>query len=159
MSNDGMERISLLHEMSEMLVSQKSCQNLKNRKKVDGHADPQTSSDQKFPDNDYCRLSSYYGYVSREIALKHQIKSFGWESIKRDRCRKCFVHLMPPNTSSIKTKRGLLIIKCNRCQSVKRYKIQGKRKTHYERVLYDNQDDKRDQKKSSGDPETHEKKS
>lgn len=83
------------------------------------------------------QLTSFYGHSSREICLKHQILTLGFDSIKRSRCKKCFTHLVDQSTCSIKTKRKHFIITCKTCGTNKRIPIQRERKTRYEKVILD----------------------
>lgn len=99
------------------------------------------------------QLGCYYQYTGREIRLKNQVSSFGWDSLKRNCCKTCFISLSHPKTAHLKTRNGFLVVKCLNCNaSRKRFRIETKRKTYYEKVVYG--DDVH--KKSDGDkgPET-----
>lgn len=93
------------------------------------------------------KLSTFYGHTSREICLKHQILTLGFDSIKRKRCKKCFIHLVPESTCSVKTKDKLFIVKCRQCGTVKRIPVQKEHKTRFEKLILYKQ-----QEKSKSDP-------
>lgn len=111
--SDAIERVCFLSEASKVLA--------------------------KSGDENLAKISAYYGYTGREICLKNQIATPGWGSIKRNRCNKCFSYItIDDKMSSLCCKKGSLIIKCDLCgDQSKKYPIRNKRKTHYERLLYD----------------------
>lgn len=82
------------------------------------------------------RLSSYHGYVAREICLKNQVRSFGWENFKRRRCKRCFAFFVDPTTCSFKVTKKHFAVKCKECGLVKKVKVSAQRKTHYEKLIY-----------------------
>lgn len=110
MSGDAFDRVSYLTQISQIVAGSGN------------HTEAQ--------------LSAFYGHSSREICLKHQILSFGFDSIKRNRCKKCFIHLVDRSTCSFKTKNKCFIVSCNNCGTKKKIAIQRKRKTRFERMIF-----------------------
>jgi RNase P subunit RPR2 len=104
---DIYKRLSFIEQMSELLL------------KIDNSLVNQ-------------KLVSFYGYLSKEISLKNQIHSSGFDWIKRKRCRKCYSII---ECKIFKIKNKFLIIKCNNCGIVKKTKIQKPVKTFYEKQL------------------------
>jgi RNase P subunit RPR2 len=83
------------------------------------------------------RLGSYYQLTGREIRLKNQVSCFGWDSLKRNCCKTCFISLNHPKTASLKTRKGSLIVKCLNCNSSrKHFPVRTERKTYYEKLLH-----------------------
>lgn len=86
------------------------------------------------------KMSAYYGYTGRELCLKNQITTPGWSSIRRNRCERCLASIENGKTGSIKFNAGFLTLKCSLCGQSKKYPIRNRRQTHYERLLYDDDD-------------------
>lgn len=95
------------------------------------------------------RVISFYGHLSREISLKNQISSFGWDPLKRDRCSCCFALISGigdstpedqnrNSCSKFRIKRKFLVTRCACCGKLKKYKIREAIKTRYERQLRGN---------------------
>jgi RNase P subunit RPR2 len=87
---------------------------------------------------DEAKLSCFLNYIGREIGLKYQVSTPGWEAIKRKRCKVCFMSLSHPNTASFKIKKAKFTITCNQCftSKGKRYPVSDSPKTHYEKQMY-----------------------
>ena len=109
--SDAIERVCFLAEASKVLASS--------------------------GDANLAKVSAYYGYTGRELCLKNQVATPGWASIKRNRCVKCFACIYDGKSGKTSYKKGSLIMKCSVCDGKKKYPISDKRKTHYERLLYD----------------------
>lgn len=90
---------------------------------------------------DDVRLTTFYGYLTREVCLKNQISTFNWDSLKRQTCRRCFAPLIISKNDGesvkYKIKNKFLIVKCRFCGVEKRIKIDNRVKTHYEKALID----------------------
>lgn len=114
MSGDAFDRVSYLTQISQIVAESGN------------HTEAQ--------------LSAFYGHSSREICLKHQILSLGFDSIKRNRCKKCFIHLLDRSTCNVKTKNKCFIVSCNNCGTKKKIAIQRRRKTRFEKMIFGDQD-------------------
>ncbi|KAI1280668.1 hypothetical protein HDE_13900 [Halotydeus destructor] len=90
--------------------------------------------------NDSNKMSSYYGHVSREISLKHQVSSCGWSEMKRRRCNCCHAYLSFPGSAKFAVKKKRFTMECQQCGEVKKYKVSNERKTYYEKQIYKEQD-------------------
>ena len=84
------------------------------------------------------KLGCYLQYVGREIGLKHQVCTPGWEVVKRKRCKKCFMSLNHPSTATFKVKKSKFTMTCSNCRTSKgkSYPVSNEPKSHYEKLMY-----------------------
>lgn len=88
---------------------------------------------------DDLKLSSYYGFLSKEICMKNQLSSFNWEKIKRETCGRCYSPLITccegDNLVNFVVKNKFFMRQCKQCGWKRKIKIDQKVKTYYEKIL------------------------
>jgi len=60
-----------------------------------------------------------YVELARKIGLRYNIRL---GKAKRDFCKNCFTLLLPGLTSQVRIDKGMLVIKCTKCQKKYRYR-------------------------------------
>ena len=82
------------------------------------------------------RLTSYYGFVERDICLKHQVRTMATSDFKARRCKKCFAYLKSPVTCRVKVNGKKLKLTCRQCSHTKQIPMASPRKTYHEQLLF-----------------------
>ena len=83
------------------------------------------------------RLTSYYGFVERDICLKHQVRTMATSNFKARRCKKCFAYLHSPVTCRAKVNgKKNFELTCRQCGHSKQIPMASPRKTYHEQLLF-----------------------
>ncbi|UXI23290.1 tubulin polyglutamylase TTLL4 [Sarcoptes scabiei] len=153
---DIFKRIAYLSQIQDLLNKQINCSDGSKISIEDSKLSESASVNNETRRLSMIKLNSFYGYLSKEIAMKRNVQILNCDPIKLFRCKRCFCQydwkkVMEKKLIKPKTKRKFIKIYCPQCSYERKIIFRKQFKTKFEKLVFAEQNTTSDKNNSQID--------